>query len=445
MITLGLDIGSSSVKAGVLRNGNVVGHLVHSPFPTSHDGVKVKVQPDHLLNAVASAIQKLGSRAKKVDLIALSVMSPAWVAMDRRGKPLTPIVTHQDRRSVEVAISIEKKIGKARFLKLAGNRPFPGGISVTTWAWYLQNEPQRLKRVALAGHLNTFLHFQFSGARVIDPANASFTGLYLTAEQKGWSRELCEATGVDAGHLPEIREANAIAGSIHAEAARRFGLTHGTPAVVGVVDTSSAMLLIGAKPGQLLNICGSTDVLGLCTDHAYPDEHLLTRALGVGKRWMSVSTLAAAGSSLNWAKDQLFVDLNPGEFWKLVSRLGLSELRKRKNSTTAGPPSKVRFEPYLAGDRMSLQQRQAAFSGLTLGTTREQMLQAIVEALAEASAARIRRFRQRKMRMNHDVVVSGGVRDGLDKLLHRDWPGKWDFRVENEATLRGLSKLEPVA
>ena len=31
-----------------------------------------------------------------------------------------------------------------------------------------------------------------------------------------------------------------------------------------------------------------------------------------------------------------------------------------------------------------------------------------------------------------------------DKILHRDWPGKWDFKVEMEASLRGLACLEPM-
>jgi hypothetical protein len=32
--------------------------------------------------------------------------------------------------------------------------------------------------------------------------------------------------------------------------------------------------------------------------------------------------------------------------------------------------------------------------------------------------------------MRHDVVFSGGVQGGLDKIPHRDWSGKWTFRVE---------------
>jgi len=107
MNLLGIDIGSSSVKCAILRNGRVSGQIVHESFKTSRDGVKVEVEPREMLKAVAGAAKHLGSATKGVDAIALSVMSPAWVAMDKKGGALTPIVTHQDRRSVEVALELE--------------------------------------------------------------------------------------------------------------------------------------------------------------------------------------------------------------------------------------------------------------------------------------------------------------------------------------------------
>ncbi len=362
MTYLGLDIGSSSVKAGLVRGGKSIGRIVHAPFPTTRSGVQVQVDPGKLLNAVSHAIAELGAATQKADVIALSVMSPAWVAMDKAGKPLTPIVTHQDRRSVAIAHSLEHQVGKARYLKLAGNRPFPGGISATTWAWFRKHEPGLMQRVDLAGHLNTFLQRQFTGARVIDPANASFTGLYDTAGQSGWDDELCAAAGALPRQLPRVVESNVIGGRVLRGAAGRFGLREGTPVVTGIVDTSSAMLLVGAKNGQLLNVCGSTDVLGLCTNRAAPHERLLTRALGIGQKWMSVSTLAAAGSALNWARDQLFADLAPAKYWKLLAKLA-----REPSSASAA----VRFEPYLAGERTAIDQRRAAFTGLTLATTRK--------------------------------------------------------------------------
>jgi hypothetical protein len=90
---------------------------------------------------------------------------------------------------------------------------------------------------------------------------------------------------------------------------------------------------------------------------------------------------------------------------------------------------------------MSIEQRRGAFTGLTLATTREQMLSAAVEAIAAASAARIDLLRSTGVRMRRDVVVTGGVVDGLREVLYRDWPGEWTFRVEEEASLRGLARL----
>lgn len=433
MILLGFDIGSSSLKAGVLRNGKISGQLAHVAYPTHFDGVRAEVNPSDVLKAIAKAIALIGPAAKKVDCIAATGMSPSWVAMDAAGRPLTPIVTHQDRRSIDVAREIEAKVGKTRCLNLSGNRPVPGGISSTTWAWFLKNEPSRMARADLVGHLNTFLIRTLTGGRAVDPSNASFMGVYATLEQSGWNDELCDAVSLPRSVLPEVIESNRIGGRVTKAAARKFGLSEGTPMLAGMVDTSAAMLLAGAKVGQLLNVSGSTDVLALCTDQPKPGERLLTRAFGIGKKWMQVCTLAAAGSSVAWTHANLFADLPLSKFYKLLHKVA---------TRTKKQPG-VRFDPYLAGERTSIEQRSAAFTGLTLATTRDDMLAAVVESLAWSSAERIDILEQTGTPIKHHVVVSGGLQESLSEILHRDWPGRWKFHLENEATLRGLALLEP--
>src|SRR5258706_9835529 len=123
--------------------------------------------------------------------------------------------------------------------------------------------------------------------------------------------------------------------------------------MVGLVDTGAAMLMTGARPGQLMNVTGSTDVLILCTDRPHPHEKLLTRALGIPNRWTSVATIAAAGSGLNWAQAQFFADLSVGAYHRLLSRLAARPLE-----------SSVHFEPYVAGERSSIEQKTACFIGL---------------------------------------------------------------------------------
>jgi sugar (pentulose or hexulose) kinase len=336
---------------------------------------------------------------------------------------------------------LERRLGKQRYLKLAGNRPFPGSISCTTWAWFLRHAPEVMKKADLCGHLNTFLHRQLTGARVIDPSNASFTGFYHTPTLGGWNDALMENVGIQRHRLPQVIGADGIGGFVTHEATRRFGLTHGTPVLAGLVDTSAAMLLAGARRGQLVNVTGSTDVLALCTSRAYPHEKLLTRALGVGKLFVSAATLAAAGSSLTWARRELFPDLSDRQYWTRVG--GLSKVRQRGSS--------VEFDPYLAGERASIEQRAGAFTGLTLATTREDLLSAMIDALGRASAQRLellaqashgRLKRATPMRMRRDVLVSGGSKQ-LSEVLRREWPGSWRSHQADHATLRGLALLVP--
>ena len=444
MNLLGIDVGSSSVKAAVLRDGRAVGKVVRAAFATDFRGSRVEVPANRVLKAVADAVGQLGAPARRVEAVGLSVMSPAWCAMDAKGKALTPLVTHQDRRSVGIALEIERRVGEERHLRLAGVRPFPGGVSSTTFAWYARHEPALVHRADLIGHLNTLLHRQMTGARVVDPSNASFMGLYATHDLSGWSGELCEAVRVPKGLLPEILESDRIAGRATAEAARRFGLTQGVPVMTGLMDGSSAMLLAGAKPGQMLNVCGSTDVLAVCADRFLPHEKLLTRALGVGGLWMSVSTIAAAGSALEWAKKVLFAEVERGAYRRLLRSVAQRQGDKERGRQGEGEKGgTVAFEPYLAGERTSIEQRTGGFSGLTLSTKREEMLRAVVDSLARASAERLEVFQSGGLKLRRRVVVSGGVQEGLDKILHRDWPGRWEFVPEDEATLRGLSMLRP--
>jgi sugar (pentulose or hexulose) kinase len=433
MNVLGMDVGSSSIKAGILRKGRLQGRAVRAAFATHYDGDRAEVSADAVLRALAHAVDQLGERARKVDVIAMSVMAASWIAMDHGGRAITPIVTHQDRRSVDAANALVAKVGKRRILSITGNMPIPGGISSTTWRWFLDHEPRLMRKADLVGHLQTFLHRQLNGARVVDPSHASFMGIYQTLTQRGWSEELCDAVGASEHQLPQLIEAEGVAGMVTRSAGERFGLTHGTPMLVGCIDTSAAMLLAGTRPGQMLDVSGSTDVLALCTDKPTPHENLLTRALGMGRCWLSVSTIAAAGSSLSWAKDQLYADLSVKEFFKLVDELA---------PIAAEESGDVTFEPYLAGSRTSVEQRRAAFAGLTLSTTRRQMLAAVIEALASASSARLKLMKQvNGVRIRNEVLLSGGAQASLARVLRRDWPERFTFRCEEEATLRGLAVL----
>jgi hypothetical protein len=69
------------------------------------------------------------------------------------------------------------------------------------------------------------------------------------------------------------------------------------------------------------------------------------------------------------------------------------------------------------------------------------MLSAVIEAVAAASAARLELLAASGTKPSREVVVTGGVSDGMTEVLHRDWRGRWKFSVRPEAALRGLGRL----
>jgi sugar (pentulose or hexulose) kinase len=464
--TLAIDVGSSSVKAAVLTGTRPVSPLVRHAFPTRYDGVRAEVDPAAILRAVRLAAHDAvtSSVGKPPDVVALSSMSPSWLALDKTGKPLTPVITHQDRRSLEDARRIEAAFGKDEHLAITGNRPVPGGISSTTAAHFARHHKPLLRKAALVGHLQTFLLNHLTGARAADPSNASFMGLYKTTElpqtdpHSGWHDGLVRLAGLRVSQLPNVLPGDTVAGLLTPAGSRLLSLPRGTPVLTGVVDTSAAVILAGALPGMLVNASGSTDVLAVVTEVPEPDERYLTRALGVSQKWLSVATLPAAGSAIVWARQTLFPDLSDKDFFKLVAKLSPQrdgKARSRKTASVGGAKGAkaavgvgwgggVTFFNGLAGSRTSVDQPTARFDGLRLSTTRDDMLAALIHSLATASADRLALLRHASShRIRREVLRTGGTSQLLSKILYRFWPipRKHLFTDIPEATVLGLGQL----
>src|SRR5437016_5987087 len=125
MRVLALDVGSSSVKAAFLVGGRVVSPIVRRPVATRFDPPRVEIEAEPLWRAVGRAVRDLAGHARTADRIAIDALSPSCILLDRKRDPLTPLITHQDRRSVPQAREIERLFGEEAHLALAGNRPFP--------------------------------------------------------------------------------------------------------------------------------------------------------------------------------------------------------------------------------------------------------------------------------------------------------------------------------
>ena len=445
MRILAIDVGSSSIKAGYFKNGRLK-DFAHVPVVSLLQTSEVEVPATGLLEAFEKSISKALASHKKLDAIVLDTFSPGLVALDKQGQPIVGCITHQDRRSKQQACELEARIGVERHLKITGNRPFPGGMGSTSLLWIKQRQPGRFKQIAKIGQPTTLLVHHLTGKWTIDPSQAAFLGFYEALSLAGWSAELCEAVGIQVAQLPEIMFADEVAGRTLAPISQRLGIPSGTPVFASLVDTSAAMLATSAQPGTLVHSAGSSDVLALCLKTPRPAPDILTRPLGPGRymprRWLAVSTIAAGGSTMKWLHENLFRDLSAKAFSKLTMRIGQHLMETDSDPTRisdASAMAPVIFQPYLAGDRTSMDSRAAAFENLTLATDRRAMLQAAIAALAKASQERFERLA--KIHPIRGPIYTMGGQEELAAIMKRYWPGDWKFQPREHEALGGLVKM----
>ncbi len=425
-----LDAGTSSVKAALVdREGRILKRAAR-PYSYSIPRTdQVELDFELVWKQAAAAVRELGDGVRQAGAIGLSVLCPGLVPMDSEGSALRPAIIHLDRRSLPQAKAAMLRIGGKRFLEAAGNLPFPGGMSLTSMLWIREVEPELYRRTCRFGHTNTFLARRLTGQWGIDPSNAAFTGLYRTLEASGWDRGLTEELGLDSGLLPPVLPSAAVVGGVLPPAARELGVASGTPVVMGAGDTACAALGAGVtEEGDILNSTGTVEVMVLCTRKPDPGERYLIRNHALEGWWLIMNILSTGGEAVDWVRRQFYREMGEREFFE-----------EHLPRVLASGPTPVLMQPYLSGDRTSFRQRRASYSGIRLGSTRDDFLQATCAALVREMRKRFRYY-QEGWRLSGRIMCTGGGAKALLDLKVRSFPG-FSWTQAPEGTLRGAARL----
>jgi len=429
-LVLSIDAGTSSVKAGLLdRAGRIVARSRRSyAYSTPHAH---HVELDFLVvwKAVAEAVRELRCGERPVRSVGLSVLCPGMALMDKEGIPLRPAIIHLDRRSVREARHALDLIGEERFLAVTANLPYPGGCSAASLLWVRDNEPSLYRSSYRFGHTNTFLAKRLTGEWGMDPTNASFSGMYDTMRASGWDYALTADLGLNPGILPPIVPCGAAVGTVSAEASRETGIPAGLPVAMGAADAACAAL--GAdvlEEGEILNATGTVEVMVLSTGNPLPSAKWLTRTHAVPGRWLILNIIPTGGEAIEWVRRQFYRELSPEDFFdRLLPRV------------LAGSPTKARMAPFLSGDRTSFRQRSASFMGLSLDSTRDDLLLAACGAIVGEMKNRYRYYEEHWRPTGRIRCTGGGLR-ALLEMKKRAFPDVvWE--EVGDATLLGAARL----
>jgi gluconokinase len=196
---LALDVGTSSVRARVFdetaeeRDGPA-----RRDYAGEHD-------PDRVLARTREAIAEAGG-AEKVDAVGASCFGHSLLALDRDGRPLTPILSWRDTRSADAADRLLRRLDNDVVHARTGCQ-----IHTSYWpaklAWLAEEQPEVFRSAYRFVSFCDYLYEQLLGRAV--PASismASSTGL-VDLRTRTWDAELLETLGVDAERLPVISDA----------------------------------------------------------------------------------------------------------------------------------------------------------------------------------------------------------------------------------------------
>ena len=403
MKILVMDFGTSSIKFSILDETFEIQKTIKIPYELRiYNGDWAELDGDILLNAMIQGIRNLGDQLDEIELIGFDNFSPSLIFMDMEGNPLCPLFAHLDRRSKKQTQNILDDMGKEKFQSITGILPFTGGASITSVLWVKENMEEVFKKAFHIGHLNTFIYKKLTGMWLIDPVNASMTGIYETITRQGWSKEICKTFGIPLSLLPEIKEAGTIAGNLRNDVAALCGLKAGIPVALGSNDAATAQ--IGAqntKSGDILNISGSSEMISILTELPYINDLYYLRCAATPELWQIYAT-TTGGFAIDWFRKEFYRDMDERTFFNREFPRVINEYLDKTSVT---------FLPYLMGDRQSITPKKAAFKEITLETKREDLLAAIVLGIHDP-IKKVIETTESFLKLGKTIKVTGGMIDG---------------------------------
>ncbi|MBT8330661.1 MAG: hypothetical protein KJN87_13225 [Desulfofustis sp.] len=429
---LAVDIGTQSLRAGILDCQLNLLERQQVPLTVRVSrGIHAEMDGEEIWSALVAACRRLDLR-DRIGAVVLSTLCPSLLPLDGSGHPLHPVILHLDRRSEEEARWALQTIGEEAFLNIAGNLPIPGGISLTSLLWLKNNAPEIYRRKDVCfGHAATLMLHRLTGRFLIDPSNASFTGLYDTVGYSDWDQRLYGPLDIDPAKLPTVQHSNTIAGEILPGAAADLGIPKAIPVVTGANDTTCAC--VGAEvnaEGDLLNTSGTVDILVLCLDKPMVSPRHLLRTHAYPGKWLAMRTVGAGGGSLEWFRKNFCREIDKEEFYSSY----LQQVLEHR------PPLRASFRPFLSGNRHQVELATASFDNLTLDSTREEMLVALLDGIVSFQFDELDTWKNHVALNNSIKHVGGGATSCYTAFKQEKLTG-FKLQMVGETTLAGAARL----
>ncbi len=265
---LGLDIGSSSVKASLVDADN--GQCAASAFYPETEAPIIARQtgwaeqePDMWWNYAKNALQKtmmeVNIKGDAICAIGISYQMHGLVCVDKHQQVLRPSIIWCDSRAVSYGEKAFDTIGHEQCLSHILNSP--GNFTASKLAWVKENEPDvygEIDKIMLPGD---YIAMRLSGV-VNTTISGLSEGMMWDFKDKRPAQFLLDYYGIDSHLLADIVPTFSIQSTVSKVAAEELGLKEGTPISYRAGDQpNNALSLNVFNPGEIASTAGTSGVV----------------------------------------------------------------------------------------------------------------------------------------------------------------------------------------
>lgn len=373
MSILVVDVGTSGMRGAIVRPDGAVVHAHHLPLlpDTPFPGL-VEFDALSMADAVLATASLCLAEGGPVDAVGIADQRASTIVWDRAtGRPVAPGLGWQDLRTVGTCLELQAK----------GIRVAPNASATKLAAILDMADPDRARssKGELAfGTVDTWVAWTLSGGElhVTDASNAGVTGL-VRSDGSGWDTTVLDELRIDQSLLPAIVDSSGPIGAASA--------LDGSPLIAGMAGDQQASL-IGqgcTRPGQAKATFGTGGMLDQCvgadrpiaaTRGAAGTFPIIAWRRGGRVTWGVEAIMLSAGTCVEWLRDDL------GIIDTTASSAAVAE--------ECADTGDVWFVPALLGLGTPVWDfgARGAFTGLTRGSGRPELVRAVLEGVAHRGA-----------------------------------------------------------
>lgn len=360
-LILGIDVGTTSVKAGLLDDaGRMVASFAEG-YPTARPGRGVVEQDPHdWTRAIDRALAQFADHAGQIKAIGLCSQVNTHVFVGADGAPLMPAMVWQDGRASAEAAELDARVSVDQKLKWWGApMPIDASHALSRMLWVHRARPQVWDATRHVLLPKDYCIAHLTGEVSTDP----LSNIGLVDGDLAYIPDVFELVPGASERMAPLVPVTALAGRV------RSGPLAGCPVVSGTMDAWAGLVGAGgARAGSTVYLSGTSEIMGISSPTVVPTPGAIVFPSNDGLRLHAAPT-QSGGDAARWFAEAVGLTLD--QISDLVAQC------PRRDGTPL-------FLPQLEGERAPLWNAdlRGAFLGLSRQTATGDMARAVFEGVA---------------------------------------------------------------